>query len=173
MSVQTPLAPYPLSGLEPPTGPRWLPSRWHPTITNYMSVNWATIGPICRLQADSDPSQHKTCLCCESTRSASRDGTPVCCEAVRKCLLLGRRCSVELCRPNQSVSGEALPLQPCAGPQGTRKVEAPGISKKSEYESDKAVSPKHRPLLPPRMYTWFSFLLEVEATPGPQCGRKD
>ena len=26
---------------------------------------------------------------------------------------------------------------------------------------------------PPREYSWYSFLLEAESTPGPQCGRKD
>jgi len=28
-------------------------------------------------------------------------------------------------------------------------------------------------LYPPRKYSWYSFLLEAESTPGPQCGRKD
>jgi len=31
----------------------------------------------------------------------------------------------------------------------------------------------HRPPLPPRKYTWYSFLLEAESTPGPQCDQKD
>jgi len=25
----------------------------------------------------------------------------------------------------------------------------------------------------PRKYSWYSFLLEAESTPGPQCDRKD
>ena len=25
----------------------------------------------------------------------------------------------------------------------------------------------------PRKYSWYSFLLEAESTPGPQCNRKD
>jgi len=25
----------------------------------------------------------------------------------------------------------------------------------------------------PRKYTWYSFLLEAESTPGPECDRKD
>jgi hypothetical protein len=25
----------------------------------------------------------------------------------------------------------------------------------------------------PKKYSWYSFLLEAESTPGPQCGRKD
>ena len=47
------------------------------------------------------------------------------------------------------------------------------ISRQSAHEGGKAVSPTHRPPLPPRKYSWYSFLLEAESTPGPQCGRKD
>jgi len=47
------------------------------------------------------------------------------------------------------------------------------ISRQSAHESGKVVSLTHRPPLPPRKYSWHSFLLEAESTPGPQCGRKD
>ena len=47
------------------------------------------------------------------------------------------------------------------------------ISRQSAHEDGKVVSPTHRPPLPARKYTWYSFLLEVESTSGPQCGRKD
>ena len=47
------------------------------------------------------------------------------------------------------------------------------ISRQSTHEGGKIVSPTHRPPLPPRKYSWYSFLLEAESTPGPQCGRKD
>ena len=40
------------------------------------------------------------------------------------------------------------------------------ISRQSAYEGGKVVSPTHRPLLPPRKYSWYSFLLEAESTPG-------
>jgi len=30
----------------------------------------------------------------------------------------------------------------------------------------------HRPPVPPRKYSWYSFLLQAESTPGPYCGRK-
>jgi len=36
------------------------------------------------------------------------------------------------------------------------------ISSQSAHEGGKVVSPMHRPLLPPRQYSWYSFLLEVE-----------
>jgi hypothetical protein len=50
------------------------------------------------------------------------------------------------------------------------------ISRQSARECGKVVSQTHRPRLPPpppRKYSWYSFLLEAESTPGPQCGRKD
>ena len=37
----------------------------------------------------------------------------------------------------------------------------------------KVVSLTHRQPLPPRKYSWHSFLLEAESTPGPLCDRKD
>ena len=47
------------------------------------------------------------------------------------------------------------------------------ISRQSAHEGGQVVSPTHRPSLPPRKYSWYSFLLEVESTPGPQCARKN
>jgi hypothetical protein len=41
------------------------------------------------------------------------------------------------------------------------------ISRQSAHEGGKAVSPTHRPPLLPRKYSWYSFLLEAESTPGP------
>jgi hypothetical protein len=41
------------------------------------------------------------------------------------------------------------------------------ISRHSAHEGGKVVSPKHRPPLPPRKYSWYSFMLEAELTPGP------
>ena len=46
------------------------------------------------------------------------------------------------------------------------------ISRKSAHEGGKVVIPTHRPPLPPRKYSWSSFLLEAEPNPGPRCGRK-
>jgi len=37
----------------------------------------------------------------------------------------------------------------------------------SAHESGKVVSATHRPPLPPRKYSWYSFLLEAESTSGP------
>ena len=52
-------------------------------------------------------------------------------------------------------------------PLGFQEDEAPRISRQSAYESDKVVSPTHRPPLPPMRYSWYSFLLEAESIPGP------
>jgi hypothetical protein len=41
------------------------------------------------------------------------------------------------------------------------------ISRQSAHESGKVISPTHRPPLSPRKYSWYSFLLEAESTPGP------
>ena len=40
------------------------------------------------------------------------------------------------------------------------------ISRQSAHEGGKIVSPTHLPPLPPRKYSWYSFLLETESTPG-------
>jgi hypothetical protein len=40
------------------------------------------------------------------------------------------------------------------------------ISRQSAHEVGKVVSHTHRPRLPPRKYSWYSFMLEAETTPG-------
>jgi hypothetical protein len=76
-------------------------------------------------------------------------------------------------------AGKAIPLQAWPGPEGSRKLGFPDEGGK--------VSPTHRPAFAPRyipgthapaafspkIYSWYSFLLEVESTPRLQCGRKD
>jgi hypothetical protein len=47
------------------------------------------------------------------------------------------------------------------------------ISRKLAHECSKVVSPSHRPPLSLKEYSWYSFLLGAESTPGPKCGRKD
>ena len=37
----------------------------------------------------------------------------------------------------------------------------------------KVVNLMHRPPLLPKKYTWYSFLLEADSTPGPWCDQKD
>ena len=47
------------------------------------------------------------------------------------------------------------------------------ISRHSTHEGDKFVSPTHQPSLLPNKYSCYSFLLDAESIPGPQCDRKD
>jgi hypothetical protein len=53
---------------------------------------------------------------------------------------------------------------------GFQEVE---IFRQLAHESGKFVSPMHRPPLPARKCSWYSFLLEAELTPGLQWDRKD
>jgi hypothetical protein len=51
-------------------------------------------------------------------------------------------------------------------------LRAPGgrgsqVFRQSAHEDGKVVSPTHRPPLPPRKDSWYSFLLEAESTPRP------
>jgi hypothetical protein len=47
------------------------------------------------------------------------------------------------------------------------------ISRQLAHECGKVVSPTRLPALPPRRYSWYSFLLEAGSTPGPYYGRKE
>ena len=62
--------------------------------------------------------------------------------------------------------GKAVPLQARSGPEGSRKLRFPDFVTTAE-DRGKVVSLTHRPPLHPRKYSWYSFLLEAESTPGP------
>jgi len=61
---------------------------------------------------------------------------------------------------------KATPLQAWTGPEGSRRLRLP-ISRQSAHEGGKVVSLMHWLPLPLRKYSWYSFLLEAESTPGP------
>ena len=65
--------------------------------------------------------------------------------------------------------GKAIPLQARSFPE----VWSSQISRQSAHEGGKVVSPTHRPPLLPTIYSWYSFPLEAESTPGPKCDWKD
>jgi hypothetical protein len=56
--------------------------------------------------------------------------------------------------------GKAVPLQAWIGPEGSRKLRFPDFMTTAQ-NGGKLVR------LTPRKYTWYSFLLEAESTPGP------
>ena len=59
-----------------------------------------------------------------------------------------------------------IPLQAWTGREVYRRLRLPDF-RQSAHESGKVVSPTHRPPLPPRKYSWYSFLFVAESTPGP------
>jgi hypothetical protein len=67
-------------------------------------------------------------------------------------------------KPNKK--GKAVPLQAWSGPVGSRKLRFQDFLTAAQ-DGGKVVSLTHRPHLPPRKYSWYSFLLEAESTPGP------
>jgi len=67
------------------------------------------------------------------------------------------RCSVRICIKISHITGPRCP-------EGSRKLRFPDYVTIAQ-DSGKVVSLTHRPLLPLRKYSWYSFLLEAESTP--------
>jgi len=67
---------------------------------------------------------------------------------------------------SSSSKGKSVPLQTWTGPEGSRKLRFPDFVTMAQ-DGGKVVSLTHRPPLPPRKCSWYSFLLEAESTPGP------
>ena len=68
--------------------------------------------------------------------------------------------------------GKAVPLEAWSGPEGSRKLRFPDFITTAQ-DGGKVDSLRHRPSLPPRKCSWYSFLLEAESTPWPWCDRED
>jgi len=70
------------------------------------------------------------------------------------------------------VNVKAIPLQAWTGPEGSRKLRLPDFKTigTSRWQGCQPYTPA---AFTPRKYSFYSFLLEAESTPGPQCGRKD
>ena len=66
----------------------------------------------------------------------------------------------------KSTRGKAVPLQAWSGPEGSRKLRFPDFMTTAQ-DGGKVVSLRHRSPLPPRKYSWYSFLLGAELTPRP------
>ena len=65
------------------------------------------------------------------------------------------------------IKGKAVPLQAWTGPEGSRKLRFPDYVTTAQNDGGKVVSFTHLPVFTPRKYSWYSFLLEAESTPGP------
>jgi len=68
--------------------------------------------------------------------------------------------------PSVKFNVKAIPLQASTSPEDSRRLRLQ-IRWQSADESRKFVIPTHRPPLPFKKYSWYSFLLEAESTPGP------
>jgi hypothetical protein len=62
--------------------------------------------------------------------------------------------------------GKSVLLQAWSGPEGSRKLRFPDFMTTAQ-DGGRVVSLTHRLPLPPRKYSWYSFLLEAESTAGP------
>jgi hypothetical protein len=76
--------------------------------------------------------------------------------------------SISLCSSNYRISQQLNPLQAweahwVPGGWGSQ------ISRQSAHECGKPYAPA---AFTRRIYSWYSFLLQTESTPGPKCGRK-
>ena len=56
--------------------------------------------------------------------------------------------------------------RPITRPDGSRRLRHSDFETVG-HEGGKVVSPKHRPPLPPRKYSWYSLLLRAKSIPGP------
>jgi len=101
----------------------------------------------------------------------------VCCSPLMSCFpgMLHRYCmnDTEMVPVDHIIvaKGRAIPLyipgQALRVPGGWGSQ----ISRQSAHEGGSVISPTHRSPLPPRKYSWYSFLLEAESIRGPYCGR--
>ena len=62
--------------------------------------------------------------------------------------------------------GKAVPLQAWTGPEGSRKLRLPDFVTTAQGGGRLSALRTGR-LFTPRKYSWYSFLLEAESTPGP------
>ena len=67
--------------------------------------------------------------------------------------------------------GKALPLQAIGGPEGSRKLRLLDFLTTAQYGG--RLSALRNSRLYPQGYSWYSFSLGAESTPGPWLGRKE
>jgi len=69
-------------------------------------------------------------------------------------------------------SKQSNPITGLDRPRGFQKVDDPKFQD-SRHMKVVRLSALRTGHLYPRKYSWYSFLLEAESTPGPKCGKKD
>jgi hypothetical protein len=62
---------------------------------------------------------------------------------------------------------KSIPYSVLDRPLRFQEVEASKFQDSRHMKAGKVVSPTHRSTLPPRKYSWYSFLLQAELTKGP------
>ena len=67
--------------------------------------------------------------------------------------------------------GKAIPLQAIGGPDRSRKLRLLDFLTTAQYGG--RLSALRTGRLYPQGYSWYSFSLEAESTPGPWFGRKE
>ena len=67
--------------------------------------------------------------------------------------------------------GKSIPLQSWRGPEGSRRFRFPDFKTIGTWRR-KVCQPYAPATFTPTKYSWYSFLLEAESTPGPQSGRE-
>jgi len=68
--------------------------------------------------------------------------------------------------------GKAIPLQAWTGPECSRRLRLPDFMTVGARRW-LGCQPYALAASPSRKYSWYSFLLEAESTPGPQCSQGD
>jgi hypothetical protein len=74
--------------------------------------------------------------------------------------------------PNIYYEGKATPLQALTGPEGSRRLMIPDFKTIDTWRWQ-GCQPYVPATFTPRKYSWYSFLLEAESTPGPWCSQKE
>jgi hypothetical protein len=85
------------------------------------------------------------------------------------CEYLGFPCQ---CHSTSKRKRKSFPAADLDGPLGFQKAEAPEFLD-SRHMKVVRLQPYAPAVFTPRKDSWYSFLLEAESTPGPQCDRKD
>jgi hypothetical protein len=71
------------------------------------------------------------------------------------------------------MTGGNRPVTGREGPYGCERLRLSHFLDNRLTDGGKVVSLTRRPLFTPQEDPWYSFLLEADSTPGPQCGWKD